>query len=847
MIRLLAIAVVSAAILAYEVLLMRLFAIVQWQHFAYVVISIALLGFGASGSFLALAQDRLKGRFDAAFAVNAALFGLTALGAFALSQELPFNALAVFWDPRQLLYLLVLYALFTLPFFFGANCIGLAFLSFGDLIARIYRYNLIGSGLGALGIVGVLYLLPPAGALRAVAALGLGAAALGCLAGRGKPWRLAAAVLLLAALGLPVAAPESWTDLRISQYKGLSTALLVPDAEVVAQRSSPLGLLSVVESPTVPFRYAPGLSLESRVEPPPQIAIFTDGDGPSMITAFDGRRAPLAYLDYTTSALPYHLLDDPAVLILGAGGGAEVLQALYHDAGEIDAVELNPQVVRLVRETYGDFAGGLYARPEAGGLYARPEAGGLFARPEVRVHVAEARQFVAGSTAAWDLIQIPLLDSFGASAGIRGLSESYLYTIEALQEYLRHLRPGGLLAITRWLKVPPRDALKLFATALVALEREGVGEPARSLALIRGWSTTTLLVKKDAFGAGEIAALGAFARARAFDLAYYPGMDRAEANRANLLDAPYYHDGAMALIGAERDDFLARYKFDIRPASDDRPYFFDFFRWRTLPEVLRLRGQGGAGLLEWGYLVLFATLAQAALLSALLILLPLWLRRRRPASGAPRLRVALYFAALGLAFLFVEIAFIQRFVLFLGHPLTAAAVVIAAFLVFAGLGSGLAPKLAARLDGPRAPGSAAPFPASAPISAPISALGLAVAGIAVIALAYLFLLPPLFERLLFLPALLKGAVSILLIAPLAFFMGLPFPLGLARVSEAAADLVPWAWGVNGCASVMSAVLATILAIHFGFAAVVAAAVALYLAAAFLFHAPLSLTGRPRKP
>jgi SAM-dependent methyltransferase len=804
---LLAISIVSAGVLAYEVLLMRSFAIVQWHHFAYMVISIALLGFGASGSFLALAQGWLKPRFSAAFAGNAALFGLSAVASFALAQRLPFNALEVVWEPRQLGYLLLLYGLFTVPFFCGANCIGLAFVRFGDRIGRIYRYDLVGAGVGSLGIVLALFALTPSNCLRLLAGLGIAAAAL-ALAGERGARRWVVGLMAVAAVIVPAAVPSSWTALRLSEYKGLSQALQVPDTAVIDEISSPLGLLTLVRSPTIPFRHAPGLSLHNTVEPPDQLGLFTDGDSLSVITAFDDDRDSLAYLDFTTSALPYHLRRQPRVLVLGAGGGADVLQAVYHQASRIDAVELDPAVVRLVRDVHGDFAGGIYARPE------------------VRLHVAEARGFVAGAAENWDIIQIPLLDSFASSAaGVHSLSESYVYTVEAFREYLRHLAPGGLLAITRWLKLPPRDALKLFLTALTALESDSVAEPWRRLALIRSWSTTTLLVKDGAFGDEEIAAIRAFAAARAFDLAYLPGIERADANRSNRLDVPHFFDGADALIGPQRAGFVERYKFDIRPARDDRPYFFDFFRWGALPELVALRTQGGAALIEWGYLILFATLVQAAVLSVVLILLPLAWRRRSARPSPSRWRVAGYFFGLGLAFLFIEIAFIQRFILFLSHPLYAVAVVLSGMLIFAGLGSGWAPWLAERLEQRRAP---------------VSGIEVAVLGIAAVALAYLVLLPPLFGWLLPLPDLAKIVVSLVLIAPLAFCMGMPFPLGLARVSARLPDLVPWAWGINGCASVLSAVLATILAIHFGFTAVVAIAVVLYVTAAAAFRAPLAV-------
>ena len=807
-----AIAAVSAAILAYEVLLTRLLAIVQWHHFATMVISIALLGFGVSGSFLTLARRWILPHFAAAFAVNAALFGLTTPLSFALAQRLPFNALEVIWDPRQLLYLLAFYLLFTVPFVFGANCIALAFMRYGEGIGRIYRSNLLGSGAGALGVLLALYVLTPSDCLRAIAALAFVGAALVCLEVRETRRSRAAAALLLAAVALPLALPSSWIALRISEFKALSTALDLPGAEVLFQDSSPLGLVTVVRSPQVPFRHAPGLSLNAPAIPPDQLGIFVDGEGPGAINAFDGSAESLRYLDFMTSALPYHLLQRPRVLVLGAGGGAAVLQALAQGAPRVDAVELDPVVLGLVRARFADFAGGLYSRPE------------------VEVRAAEARGFVAGSAERWDLIQIPLLGgSGGGAAGARGLAATHLYTEEALRAYLANLAPGGLLAITGWLQLPPRASLRLFATAVRALQGIGVAEPARRLALIRGWDTATLLVKRGEFGPDELAAARAFAVARSFDIAHFPGLDPEEVNRWNVLEAPYFHEAATALAGPEGPAFIAGYKFDIRPSRDDRPHFFDFFSWRSVPELLRLRAGGGGALLEWGYPILFATLLQALALSLLLILLPLRFAPLEPAPARDFRRVAGYFAALGLGFLFVEIAFIERFIVFLAHPLYAVAVVLTGFLVFAGLGAGAAPRLSDWLDETGA-------------GRGVSALELAVAGIIATALVYLIALPPIFAWLMPASDPVRILVALLLIAPLAFWMGMPFPLGLTRVTEAWPSLVPWAWGVNGCASVVSAVLATILAIHWGFTAVILLALALYAAAAAVLRAPLGGQG-----
>ncbi|MDB5783727.1 SAM-dependent methyltransferase [Caballeronia mineralivorans] len=828
---LLALSLLSAAALGYEILLMRLFSIILWHHFAYMMISVALLGYGAAGAMVALAQRWLAPRFAAVFAGGAILFGVSAVASFALAQRVAFNPLEILWDPQQPLRLLLIYLLLFVPFFCAATSVCLTFTRFNDQIPRIYSFDIVGAGSGSLAIIVALFALAPLDALRLLGGVGLAAAALACIECRWHRHWLPVLLLGAAAI-LPASLPRDWIALRPSEYKELSQTLRIKDAHVIAESSSPLGLITVVESPLIPFRHAPGLSLNATMEPPPQLGVFTDGDGLSALNHYDGQREPLSYLDYLTSALPYHLLEHPRVLVLGSGAGADVLQALYHQASAIDAVELNPQVIDAVQGRFADFSGKPYSAPN------------------VRVFTGEARSFIAGRGERYDLIQVALLDSFSASsAGLYALSESYLYTVQAFQDYLRHLNPGGMLAITRWVTLPPRDILKLFATGMVAMEGAGVAQPSRRLVLIRGWKTTTLLVKNGEFSGAEIVALRGFCRARSFDVGYYPGMQAAEANRYNVLEKPYFFEAAQALLSPDRDKFWARYKFDIRPTTDDKPYFFHFFKWRSLPELLALKEQGGLPLLEWGYPVLIATLLQATLAALIFILFPLWMirRRQRLAHSSPPSttttttilvgnatasaalsgrRVAIYFLAIGFGFMFVEIAFIQKFILFLGHPLYAVAVVLCAFLSFAGLGSRYSQRLQG--GGPHLP---SPAPGSRWNRGRRSLLARAVFAISLISLLYLAILPTLFRLLISLPDPAKIAISALLVAPLAFAMGMPFPLGLGRVADSAEALVPWAWGINACASVVAAVLATVLAIHLGFTAVVVIALLLYVAAA----------------
>ena len=802
------IALISATTLAYEVLLTRLFSIVQWHHFAYMAISIALLGFGASGTFLAL-NARLVERFVRVYIINVAMFGLLALPCYLLAQRFAVNPEQLLWQPAQMLGVTAVYLLLALPFFFAANALGLSLMRFRGAEPLVYAADLIGAGLGSIAIIGLLYLVFPMAALEILAFLALLAACIGAFELRAGRRMLALSITFALALLLSLQVlPGGWLSLTISPYKSLPQQLNVVDASIEIERSSPLGFLNVVSSPTVPFRHAPGLSLNADDQIPNQRGVFTDGDALTTIDAV-GEPSQFGYLDSVTSALPYHLGHPHSVVVLGAGGGSLVRQALYHNAPSITAVELNPQLVELVRKDYHEFSGGLYDLES------------------VDIRIEEARGFFSGNPQRYDLIQVELIDSFAASsAGLLALNESYLYTIEAFGEYFASLTSNGYLAISRWVKLPPRDTLKLFATAVAALRQSGMENPAENLLMIRGWQTSTLVVKKGRFTAGEIAAAQRFCNERSFDLAYYNGMPESLANRYNVLSDPFHYRGAQALVGSSPEQFFDDYKFNIQPSTDDRPYFFYYFKWRSLPEIVSLFGQGGVPLLESGYLILIATLLQSVIISVVLIVLPLWKRMRNTGVRCPRM--TWYFAALGFAFFFVEIAFIQKFLLFLHHPVLSVAATLGGFLVFAGVGSYLAGRCQPKAGGQgNAPGSTHP--------GRHKIVFIATLAIVTLGLLYSFVLPSfVFEPLADAAMPVKLIVSVALTGLLAIPMGMPFPLGVARLGEQAPELVPAAWAINGCASVISAVLATVLAIHFGFTVVLLLAFALYLSAVAAF-------------
>jgi spermidine synthase len=789
-----AIFVLSATALAYEVLLVRLFSIIHWHHFAFMVISIALLGYGASGSIITVFQRGLIQRYNSVLIVNAVLFGISSVACFIVVQRLPFNALEILWDTSQWQRLFLSYLLLTLPFFFVANAIALTMARYHDRIAQIYGVDLIGAGTGAIAILLLLQFYSPDNVLRILGVLGMIAAllavyALSCL-GR----MLVSPLLALLAVML-LFAPADWLALRLSEYKGLEQVLLIKGTHHLQRHSSSISQVDVVASPEIPLRNAPGMSLLSPSGTPDQLAVFRDGDEMTTIDRYE-RGQSLVYLDYMSSALPYHIHDSPRrVLVLGSSTGNELLQATLHNAGHIDAVESDTALTRLITEDYADYFG-----------WER-------VKDRISFHNISPRGFAASARDGYDIILTGVPGgSSGGAAGVHALATSYNFTIEALQQYLGLLRTDGLLSITFWTSNPARSNLRLFATAVEALRRSGFESPGDSMAWIRSWNTATLVIKNGALSGGDIKRVREFSEKRAFDVAWLPGIEENEVNRHQLLQQPVFYMAAKALLSPSADTFIDDYKYSIGAVSDDSPYFNNTFKWSSLPELLNISGRGGIAMIDVGYPTLLFTLGQAVIAAVVLILLPLaFLKKESPAKLRERKNIVIYFVSLGLAYLFVELAFIQKFTLILSQPLYAVAVTLCAFLIFSGLGSLYVQNRIAK-------GTLRSLPAL---------LGRSVGLIAVLTLVYIFTLPLLTGSIMALSEPLRIATAILLAAPLAFAMGMPFPLGLAGTRHNHSHLMPWAWGINGCASVLSAILAILLAIEIGFSGVMLSAIMLY--------------------
>jgi spermidine synthase len=794
---LLSIFILSASALAYEVLLIRLFSIIHWHHFAFMVISIALLGYGVSGSLITVFRHWLLNNYDRIFIANILLFGIASIACFIVVQQLPFNTLEILWDSAQWQRLLLSYLLLTLPFFFVANAIALTIMRFHQKIPQVYGFDLIGAGIGAVLIMALLQFFSADAVLRLLAIIGITAGffALANFSNREKKITVSLLLLCLIAVFL---LPQKWLDLRQSEYKGLAQTLLMKDTRLLLSHSSPVSQTDVVRSPFIPFRNAPGLSLQSPAAPPEQLAVFRDGDEMTTIDHVTDKSS-LEYHDYMSSALPYHVHRSAKnTLILGSATGAQILQAHMHEITQIDAVEPDRQLSLLITEQYADYYGWQNLEDK------------------VTIHTISARGFAASENNYDLVIMGPSGGSAGGSAGVHALSASYDYTVEALQSYLKLLAPEGLLSITLWTSTPARGNLKLFATAVAAMKKSGINKPENNIAWIRSWNTATLLLKNTALTAKEINRVRDFSSSRSFDLAWLPGITIQDVNRFQLLQEPVFYLAAQSLLRSPDNTFIPQYKYDIQVATDNRPYFDNYFRWSSLEELLSLPGQAGISMIGVGYPSLLVTLAQATIAAFILILLPLFFLKKtgeKEVTGKGK-NIIFYFLAIGLAFLFIEIAFIQKFTMILSQPLYAVAVALCAFLIFSGLGS-LYVQHRMRT-------------ASTPIIPTL--LRRSVIQIGVIVIVYIVILPLISGTIMALPEIARILSAFILAAPLAFVMGMPFPLGMATLQETSPGLIPWAWGINGCASVLSAILAVLLAIEIGFNGVMLCAVLLYFIA-----------------
>ena len=762
----------SLACLSYEITLIRIFSISLWYHFAFMVISIAMLGIGASGALLAVFP---RARDIRAVPLYGLLLALFIPFSYLLTNAVPFEPARLSWDGMQLLYLGLYCLVFSLPFFCFGLIIGTAYAAMTEQAGLVYASDLLGAGAGSLT---VLLLLSLSGPEYPVFIIPLSICIVLWFTSKGAV-RYGSLILLFVLAGV-VAVNPRFMHPGISPYKPLELALKFPGAEHLGVRYSAYSRVDLLKSPAV--RFAPGLSLRYLEPLPEQVGLAIDAGELHAIT--DERdENKLAFVRHLPSGLPYLLSRNEDALILEPKAGLSVLTARHYGAKNVFAVDSNPLVVKTVRE---------YAHKLSSRIYEDKTETGL------------GRSWLKSQDKTFDVIDISLMGS--VPGGSFGFAEDYRLTVEAFQTYLNHLKPDGFLSINIYLLPPPRTEFRLLTTLAKASEASGLQNISGHVAAIRSWGSLTMIVKKAPLSQADIRGIKSFSEAMRFDLVYYPGILAGESNRYIKMPGNEHFEAFRLLLDQKtKERFINNYLFDIRPMYDDKPFFHYYLRLENVKEIYRIMGEKWQYFIEEGYL-LPALFVQVAALSLALIILPVVLLRKtlsaKAVSMAPS--VLCYFCLLGLAYLFVLLMLIQKMVLALEHPAYAASVVFASILISSGLGG----FLSRRFEALRAP-----------------RMLLLLAGFIVL---YSIALPLFINATSPFPLMYKIPLGFLTLMPLGFLMGLPFPLGMTLLGKTMPWIIPWAWAANAFFSVLAPILASMIALQTGFQAVILGGAAMYV-------------------
>ena len=766
----------SVASLYLQVALMKLMSVMFYSLFVFAMIGVALLGYGAAGSLLAV-----RGIPTGPAALRVVARSLLGFAAVVLPVVLLVNAVDVpsqelFGSLRTLPLLVLVYGLLTLPFLLAGYAISAAFAAAPEQANRFYFADLLGAGSGGALAVATL---PVLGGLPLIAAAGvMGAIPAGLAlrrAGRGIGAAVTLGVINLVALGVFLL----WRpiDIHIASDKHgpiLSRAAKPPDGlHIDFSQWSRLGRVDITEPfSTLPPQFGGDVSRTFGNLTIEQRMMMIDGAAPAFMYRLDGPPESLPFLAGTSQSPAYLMKRAPRVLIIGVGGATDVLIALSQGASKVHAVELNPVNAHAVRDVFDDYVGH------------------LLTDPRVTLDVAEGRNFAARDTEQYDIVQLSGVDT-GLAMGAYGLGtmpESYIYTQEAITDLLERLAPGGMLSITRdmafgW-------AYRLCAMVRAALLADGL-DPAPRIAVLEGttYHWATVLVKREPFTEADMDVLRGFSERYGFPMRYdplRPGTD--------LFDR-------VIREGVSADGIM-----DLRPATDDWPFFFLNIRWGRLLSA----ADRNWNLLLTPMVFLLVNLAGLTLVAAILIGWPLWRLRSAWRETSNTWAIVGYFAALGAAFMLIEVALMQRFTVFVGNPVLAVATVLSALLVSSGVGSRMA-------RGWRERGR------------PVVPIAVAWIVVAQLVLAS----PPvraMLGELLAAPLGVRLLVCCLLVGAAGIPMGMPFPDGLRRVAERSRSIVPWAWGINAMASVVCSLASYLLGMLTGYTAMCYAGAALYLGA-----------------
>lgn len=769
--------VITMATLMYEILLTRIFSVTMWYHFAFVAISIALFGMTVGALIVYLLPDRFpEGRVKERLSQSSLLFSVSIVLSFITQLSIPFEPE---WSVVGVYSIAFLYFVTSVPFIFSGICVALALTKFPGQVGRLYAADLIGAALGSMSLIWLLNLLDGPSAVVAIAALvAVGAFFFAFDAGRVERMRLAlilSALLAAFAVGNAISVQQHHPLLRILHVKGNV------DQVHRYERWNAFSRVQVDGDPDRPVRpwgwgLSPTAPDDTRVR---QLVLYIDAFAGTPLTHYDGDLEKLSFFKYDVTNLAHHLRHDADVLVIGPGGGRDILSALVFGQRSVLGVELNGAILDAVNDEFGDFTGHLDRDPR------------------VTFVNDEARSYLTRSDEEFDVIQISLIDTFAATAaGAYALSENGLYTVEAWDTMLDRLAPDGILSVTRvYVPGEPVEMYRLTSLASETLRRRGVENPRDHLLIAKnprfvpqfGLQLATLLARETPFSPQDVATF----RRVVGEMEFQP-----------VLTSNYALDETFAgLASAETiDETVSDYPWDISAPTDDSPFFFQLVRLQDVFNGKLFSNSAFADTHMTKPVRLLAILSLAVLvLTAIFILLPLLVTARR-AMLRGMLPYLVFFSAIGLAFLLIEVAQMQRLIIFLGHPTYALSVVLFSLLFFSGLGS-LASERLVKVNPHLRPEMLWPF-----------------ALLLVVIFTFGFVTPWAIDRFQGETTPVRILAATLILMPMGLVMGLPFPVGMKAASTQADAPTVFLWGINGATSVTASVLAVAIALAWGISA-----------------------------
>ena len=864
----LSVGLVAGSIIALQIGIMRVFSVGSWAHFGSLVVSLAMFGFGLTSAVMCVGKGWFERHWIGAIKGALLLFGPLMVVCNLAAQQVPFNAIFLVSDPMQKWRLFANFVLYFLPFLAGALYLGVIFLKAKKTFNRVYFADLVGSGLCGLTVLLAMYFYRPDDLIMAPLLLWLAGGVLWFVAMGDR--RGIAAIVAVAILSAVVhyVAPQvlGIPKLAVSDYKGVSYVRKFPDNKRTYERTSPFGYLEVYSSSYLHF--APGLSDNAAFNLPKMpsnayLGLYIDSDGPSGIIK-DLPADETAYFKYLPMYYPYLLKKDPTTFVVQFGGGISTAVALKSGSQKVTVAEGNPAVLTAFREDKG----------------LRDFTGDILNNPKINVIDYDGRLYVAHTKNRYDVVDLSLADSAGLSSpGGFSIVEKYSYTREAMSAYMRALKPDGILSVTLWNKEePPKSVLKLYATMAAAARdvaggQGGDNDIANKFYVVSAYlSTTTVLYKRDGFTPDEIAKLNAHSKAMSFDTVYYPGIKVDTAELPQILADyrnQFFYVGQPAdptapsesepndkpppgapgasetpssgetqadgtppapkipatVLGRLAWHYLVHggwqkvadeYVFDTRVLTNHQPYFAAYIK---VPDLLKFTDRLELVQDEWGYLLLWATLGIATVFALTLVLFPVIFGWRTIFSRYPgKFGTMIYFLCLGLGYIIVEVGMISHFILALSNATVSASVLITGMLVFSGIGSFVSERY---LDHAR------------------SVMPKVFLAIFLILAVYAFTIDYALDWIGTLPYALRILLCLLIILPPAFLMGFPMPTAMTTLGRLGKDhMFLWAWGINGCFSVIGAALVPIVATSFGLPAVVLVGAFAYLIALPAFFSVL---------